>query len=80
MSPQSEYALEAALIDQLKGMEYGFVRIDDEAAMLANFKRQLEIHNAGISHFPNLSLSASSTTSILAAYLNGQKFCAISSP
>lgn len=49
MSPQSEYALEAALIDQLKGMEYGFVRIDDEAAMLANFKRQLEIHNAGIS-------------------------------
>lgn len=49
MSPQSEYALEAALIDQLKAMEYGFVRIDDEAAMLANFKRQLEIHNAGIS-------------------------------
>ena len=49
MSPQSEYALEAALIDQLKGVEYAFIRIDDEAAMLANFKRQLEIHNAGIS-------------------------------
>lgn len=49
MPPQSEYALEAALIDQLKGMEYAFVRIDDEAAMLANLKRQLEIHNAGIS-------------------------------
>jgi len=49
MSPQSEYALEAALIDQLKAMEYAFVQIDDEAAMLANFKRQLELHNAGIS-------------------------------
>lgn len=46
---QSEYALEEALITQLKAMEYGFVRIDDEATMLANFKRQLEIHNAGIS-------------------------------
>jgi len=48
MSPQSEYALEAALIDQLKGMEYAFVRIDDEAAMLANLQRQLEMHNKDI--------------------------------
>ena len=45
MPPQSEYALEAALISQLKGMEYANVVIEDEAAMLANLKRQLEIHN-----------------------------------
>ena len=45
MPPQSEYALEEALIAQLKGMEYSFVAIEDEAAMLANLKRQLELHN-----------------------------------
>ncbi len=45
MNTQSEYALEAALIDQLNGMEYASVDIEDEAAMLANLKRQLEIHN-----------------------------------
>ena len=44
-SVQSEYALEAALINQLVGMEYTKVVIEDEAAMLANFKHQLEIHN-----------------------------------
>lgn len=49
MSTQSEYALEAALIAQLNGMEYASVVIDDEAAMLANLKRQLEIHNKDIS-------------------------------
>lgn len=48
MPPQSEYALEAALIAQLNGMEYASVAIEDEAAMLANLKRQLEIHNQGI--------------------------------
>jgi len=47
-SLQSEYALEAALIAQLVGMEYAKVVIDDEAAMLANLKRQLEIHNKDI--------------------------------
>lgn len=50
MTTQSEFALEAALIKQLKGMEYASVVIDDEAAMLANLKRQLEIHNKEI-HF-----------------------------
>jgi len=45
MSTQSEYALEESLIKQLEGMEYARVRIDDEAGMLANLKRQLEIHN-----------------------------------
>ena len=53
MSTQSEYALEAALINQLNGMEYASVVIDDEAAMLANLKRQLEIHNKGISFTNN---------------------------
>ncbi|WP_442497348.1 type I restriction endonuclease subunit R [Methylobacter sp. sgz302048] len=48
MTTQSEYALEEALIAQLKGMEYSFVRIEHEAGMLANFKRQLEIHNGDI--------------------------------
>lgn len=48
MTTQSEYALEAALIKQLNGMEYASVAIDDEAAMLANLKRQLEIHNKDI--------------------------------
>jgi type I restriction enzyme R subunit len=48
MSVQSEYALEAALIDQLVGMEYANVPIENELAMLANLKRQLEIHNKDI--------------------------------
>ncbi|MHB0990267.1 MAG: type I restriction endonuclease subunit R [Burkholderiales bacterium] len=48
MSTQSEYALEAALITQLNNLEYASVTINDEADMLANLKRQLEIHNEGI--------------------------------
>ena len=48
MSVQSEYALEAALINQLVEMEYASVIIEDELAMLANLKRQLEIHNKDI--------------------------------
>jgi type I restriction enzyme R subunit len=42
---QSEYALEEALLSQLQGMEYSRVVINDEPAMLANLKSQLEIHN-----------------------------------
>jgi type I restriction enzyme R subunit len=49
---QSELALEESLISQLEGMEYARVRIDDEAAMLANLKNQLEIHNKGIVFTP----------------------------
>lgn len=45
MTTQSELALEAALIQQLERMGYAPVAIMDEAAMLANLKRQLEIHN-----------------------------------
>jgi type I restriction enzyme R subunit len=53
MSVQSEYALEDALIKQLVGMEYAKVDIEDEAAMLANLKHQLEIHNKNINLTPN---------------------------
>lgn len=45
MSPQSEFALENSLISQLEGMEYSFVTIEDEKQMLANLKKQLEVHN-----------------------------------
>lgn len=45
---QSELVLEEGLIKQLQSMEYERVRIDDEAAMLANLKRQLEVHNKDI--------------------------------
>ena len=48
MTTQSEYALEQGLIEQLERMEYARVRIDNEADMLANLKRQLEIHNDNI--------------------------------
>lgn len=45
MNTQSEYALEESLIAQLEGMEYSRVAIDNEAGMLANLRRQLEVHN-----------------------------------
>jgi len=45
MNTQSEYALEEALIAQLEGMEYSRVVIDNEVGMLANLKKQLEVHN-----------------------------------
>ena len=48
MTIQSEYALEAALIQQLKNMEYAVISIDDEVSMLTNLKQQLEIHNHNI--------------------------------
>jgi type I restriction enzyme R subunit len=49
MATQSEYALEEALLAQLEGLEYQRVSIDNEAGMLANLKRQLEVHNGNIS-------------------------------
>lgn len=48
MSTQSEALLEENLLKQLEGMGYQRVRIDGEAAMLANLKRQLQIHNKDI--------------------------------
>lgn len=52
MSTQSEFALEQSLIKQLELMEFERVQIEDEASMLANLKRQLEIHNGGITLTP----------------------------
>jgi len=49
MATQSEYTLEEALLAQLEGLEYQRVSIDNEAGMLANLKRQLEVHNGNIS-------------------------------
>jgi len=45
MSVQPEQALENNLIDQLAGMGYERVTVADEAAMVANLKIQLELHN-----------------------------------
>jgi type I restriction enzyme R subunit len=53
VATQSESALEAALIKQLNGLEYAGVKVDDEAAMLSNLKRQLEIHNKDIQFTAN---------------------------
>ena len=63
MATQPEYALEEALLTQLEGMEYQRVRIDNEAAMLANLKRQLEIHNGNMGVFAQKHESDYSRTS-----------------
>ena len=49
---QSEYELEKALVEQLagtgdgkSGLGYELVALADEAAMLRNLKRQLEVFN-----------------------------------
>src|SRR5690606_32305648 len=45
MPHQSESSLEASLIAQLQALDYDLVTIRDEADLLANFRKQLEIHN-----------------------------------
>jgi type I restriction enzyme, R subunit len=45
MATQSEQQLENNLIDQLQKLGFERVRIDDEAALIANLKSQLEKHN-----------------------------------
>jgi type I restriction enzyme R subunit len=45
MSTQPEQILENQLIEQLKKLGYQYAKIDDEAALLANLKTQLEKHN-----------------------------------
>ena len=42
---QSEAELENTLIKQLENLEYDFVTIKDEKAMLENLKSKLEDHN-----------------------------------
>ncbi len=45
MSTQSEAELEAQLISDLESLGYESIRIKNEAALLANLKKQLEKHN-----------------------------------
>ena len=45
MSYESEQVLEQKLIEQLQTLDYSFVTIKDEKALLANLKQQLEKHN-----------------------------------
>lgn len=45
MSTQPELLLENNLVRQLTTLGYEFVALNDEATLLANFKRQLEKHN-----------------------------------
>lgn len=45
MAIQSEAALENGLIATLRQMNYEYVQLDEETNLVANFKRQLEIHN-----------------------------------
>jgi len=42
---QSEARLEADLLKQLGGMKYRPVKIPDEAALITNLKKQLQLHN-----------------------------------
>ncbi|MBT6120417.1 type I restriction endonuclease subunit R [bacterium] len=45
MSKQPEQALEDELVAQLQKLGHKFIKIKDEADLLANLKQQLEIHN-----------------------------------
>ena len=45
MPKQPEQILEEQLIEQLQKLNYSFVEIKDEAALLSNLKKQLEKHN-----------------------------------
>ena len=45
MATQSEAQLEENLITRLGGLGYDRITIPDEAALVANLKRQLEKHN-----------------------------------
>jgi type I restriction enzyme R subunit len=46
MSTQPEALLEAELVAQLRGMDYGYVVIKDDETLLANLQTQLEAFNA----------------------------------
>ena len=74
MAIQSEAALEEALIKQLQSMEYSRVEILDESAMLANLRRQLEVHNENTHHIPNLRFSDKEYEQILNKLNTGNVF------
>ena len=47
---QSEYELELALMQQLEGLGYEVVAINNEATLLANLRQQIERHNQLSAH------------------------------
>lgn len=67
MSKQSEQILEEQLIAQLQKLGYGYITLNNEAALLGNLKSQLEKHN-------NISLSSSEFDKVLNLLNKGSVF------
>lgn len=67
MSKQSEQILEEQLIAQLQKLGYGYIALNNEAALLGNLKSQLEKHN-------NISLSTSEFDKVLNLLNKGSVF------
>jgi len=67
MSTQSEQQLEEQLVAKCVSLGYHLIRIEDESALLANFKSQLEKHN-------NITLSKSEFERILINISKGSIF------
>ena len=67
MTTQSEQILEDNLIIQLQTLGYRYVEIKDETALLANLKKQLEIHN-------NTTLTGKEFTQVLNHLNKGNVF------
>lgn len=67
MSKQSEQILEEQLITQLQKLGYGYITLNNEAALLGNLKSQLEKHN-------NISLSTSEFDKVLNLLNKGSVF------
>lgn len=67
MSKQSEQILEEQLIAQLQKLGYGYITLNNEAALLGNLKNQLEKHN-------NISLSTSEFDKVLNLLNKGSVF------
>jgi type I restriction enzyme R subunit len=67
MSKQSEQILEEQLIAQLQKLGYGYITLNNEAALLGNLKNQLEKHN-------NISLSSSEFDKVLNLLNKGSVF------
>ena len=67
MAKQSEQILEEQLIAQLQKLGYGYITLNNEAALLGNLKNQLEKHN-------NISLSTSEFDKVLNLLNKGSVF------
>lgn len=67
MAKQSEQILEEQLISQLQKLGYGYISLDNEAALLGNLKNQLEKHN-------NISLSDAEFDKVLNLLNKGSVF------